>query len=92
MDDQWLMQTLGAHQQDFAVFKMIISSKNVNQNMLKIPYCFEKICKYSPSFVGFASRSKLASGSWGLCPQTSFPCAILLTPVLLQNVLSLSPF
>jgi len=29
----------------FSVFKMMISSKNVNQNMLKIPYCFEKIPK-----------------------------------------------
>jgi len=26
----------------FAVFKMMISSKNVNENMLKIPYFFEK--------------------------------------------------
>jgi len=29
----------------FPVFKMIISSKNVNQNMLKIPYFFEKFVK-----------------------------------------------
>jgi len=26
----------------FAVFKMMISSKNVNQNMLKIPYFYKK--------------------------------------------------
>jgi len=44
MDDPWLMQTLGAHQHTlhFASFKMINSSKNVNQNTLKIPYFFEK--------------------------------------------------
>jgi len=28
----------------FAVFMAMISSKNVNQNMLKIPYFLEKIC------------------------------------------------
>jgi len=29
----------------FAVFKMMISSKNVNQNMLKIPYFLKKVVK-----------------------------------------------
>jgi len=29
----------------FVVFKMMISSKIENQNMLKIPYSFEKICQ-----------------------------------------------
>jgi len=72
---------------------MMISSENMNQNMLKIPYFFEKICKNSPSSGGSASRSQLASGGWGLCTQTLFTCVILPTPVvLLQNVLSLSPF
>jgi len=33
----------------FTVFKMLISSKNVNQNMLKVPYFLKKICKNSPS-------------------------------------------
>jgi len=65
----------------FSVFKMMISSKNVNQNMLKIPFFF-LICKNSPSSEGFASRFQLASGGWGLCPQTSPPC----DTVLLQNV------
>jgi len=56
-----------------AVFKMMISSKNVNQNMLKIPYFFEKIWKNSPNFGGFTPRSQLASGCWELCPQTPSP-------------------
>jgi len=64
----------------FAVFIMRISSKNVNQNMLKIPYFLKKICKNSPG-----------SARLGVQPQT--PRAILPTPtVLLQTVLSLSPF
>jgi len=46
----------------FAVVKMMISSKNVNQNMLIIPYSSEKYGKISPSFGGSASRSQLASG------------------------------
>jgi len=75
----------------FTVFKMMISSKNVNQNMLKIPYFFEKICKNSLSSGGSASRSQLAFGGWGL--PRPHPHAILLTPtVLLQNVLSLLSF
>jgi len=48
---------------------MMISSKYVNQNMLKIPYFFEKICKNSPSSGGSASRSQLVSGGWGFGPQ-----------------------
>jgi len=48
----------------FAVFKMIISSKNVNQNMLKNSLFFENICKNSPSSGGSTSRSQLASGGW----------------------------
>jgi len=76
----------------FAVFKMMISRKNGNQNMLKIPYFF-KICKVLPSSGGSSSRSQLASSNWELCTQTSLPRAILPTPtLLLQNVLSLSPF
>jgi len=72
---------------------MMISSKNVNQNMLKIPYYFEKFCKNSPSSGGFTSRSQLASSGWGLFPQIPLPSAILPTPtVLLQNLLSLSSF
>jgi len=39
---------------------MMISSKNVNQNMLKIPNLSEKICKNSPSAGGSTSRSQLA--------------------------------
>jgi len=50
----------------FAVFKMMILSKNVNQNMLKNPYFFEKICKNPPSAGSSAARSQLASGGWGL--------------------------
>jgi len=42
----------------FAVFKMMISSKNVNQNMLKNSLFFEKNCKNSPSSGGSASRSQ----------------------------------
>jgi len=45
MDDPWLMQTLGTKY--FAVFNMMISSKNANQNMLKNSFFFEKICKNS---------------------------------------------
>jgi len=72
---------------------MMISNKYVNLNMLNIPYFFEKICKNSPSSGRSTSRSQLASSSWGLCPKTSLLRAILLTPtLLLQNVLSLSPF
>jgi len=58
----------------FAVFKMMISSKKVNQNMLKIPYFFETICKNSPSSGGSASRSQLASGGWGSAPRAPLPC------------------
>jgi len=70
MNDPWLMQTLRAHLHIlyFAVFKMMISRKNVNQNMLKISYFFEKIYKNLPSSGGSASRSQLASGGWRLCP------------------------
>jgi len=42
----------------FTVFKMMNSSKNVNQNTLKIPYLFEKTCKNSPSSGGSAFRSQ----------------------------------
>jgi len=41
---------------------MMISSKNVNQNMRKIPYCFENNYKKSPTSGDSASRSQLASG------------------------------
>jgi len=62
---------------------MTISSKNVNQNLLKVPYFFENICKNSPSSGGSASRFQLVSGGWGLCPQTPFLRGILLTPTVL---------
>jgi len=92
MDDPWLMQILGVHQYS-AIVKMVISSKIVNQNMLKIPYSSEKFCKILPSSGGFASRSQLASGGWELCPQPPLTRVFLPTPtVLLQNVLSLSSF
>jgi len=63
---------------------MLTSSKNVNQNLLKIP-CFVKL------------RQVLAvptpDPSWPPVAGTSLPRVILPTPtVLLQNVLKLSPF
>jgi len=95
MDDPWLMQNFW-HTNTLCTlhyFKTMNSSKNVNQNTLKIPYFFEKICENSPSSGGSAFRSQLASGGWGLFPQALFPRWILPTPtVLLQNVLCLSPF
>jgi len=76
----------------FAVFKMMISSKNVNQNMLKIPYFLKLFFKFwqalkipPPDPNWFPA----AGGSVSRPP----PHAILPTPtVLLQNVLSLSSF
>jgi len=53
----------------FVVFKMIISSKYVNQNMFKNSLFFEKICTNSPSSGGSASRSQLASA-----PRLPSPC------------------
>jgi len=53
----------------FAVFKMMISSKNVNQNMLKNSLFFEKTFLNSPSSGGSASRSQFASGGWELSPR-----------------------
>jgi len=53
---------------------MMISSKNVNQNMLKYSLFFwKKNCKNLPSFGGPASRSQLASGGWEFCTQTPYP-------------------
>jgi len=58
----------------FAVFKIMISSKNVNQNMLKNSLIFfEKNLKNPPSSGGFASRSQLASGGWVFCTHPP-PC------------------
>jgi len=71
----------------FAVFKMMISSKNMNQNMLKIPYFFEKFVNIRQALEG---RFQI---SVSLHRQTPLLRVTLPTPtVLQQNVLSLSPF
>jgi len=80
----------------------MISSKNVNQYMLKIPYCFEKIIKSpqalevpppDPSWPPAAGGSAPDPLPRAILPTPTVLLAILPTPtVLLQNVLSLSPF
>jgi len=66
----------------FAAFKMMNSSKNLNQNMLKIPYFFEEICK----------NSQLASSGWGSALRPPPPCDLTQTYCTVTNVLSLSSF
>jgi len=62
-------QALKAHQHTvFRHLKNEFFSKNLGQNMPKIAYFWKQGCKISP----------LASGNWGLRPQTSallFPLA-----------------
>jgi len=75
-----------------AVFKMMISSKNVNQNVLKIPSFLEKIYKNSLSTGG---RLQIPVGLRRLGPLFSDPLPHAILPIstlLLQKVLSLSPF
>jgi len=66
-----------------AVFKKMISSIIMNQNMRKNALFFEKICKNSTSSGGSASRSHLPSGGWGLCIQTPLPRSISPTTTVL---------
>jgi len=73
----------------FAVLKMMISSKNVNQNTLKNSFLFLK------KFVKIRQVLEVPPPDlrWPPAPPDPLPRAILPTPtVLLQNVLSLSPF
>jgi len=71
---------------------MMISSKNVNQSMIKIPYFFEKIVKIRQAW-RLRLQIPVDLRRLGALLPDPLLRAILPTPtVLLQNVLSLSPF
>jgi len=75
VNDPWLLQTLGAHQHiaHFAVFKMMILSKNVNQNMLKIPYFLKKFVKIRQALEVPPPDSSWLPAARGLFTQTPSP-------------------
>jgi len=60
------------------IFKRILS-RNLYQSMLKNAYFLEKDVKYRFSVGGSAPEPPLASGGWGLLPQTP---VLLLPPTI----------
>jgi len=61
---------MGAHKHTLQLFKNIFLSRNLGQNMLKNALVFEKIWKNCRSVGSSAPKYPLASGGYGLRPQT----------------------
>jgi len=58
----------------FAIFKRIISSKNVNQNMLKIPFFFfEKFVKIYQTLEVPLPDPSWPPAAWGSAPRSLSP-------------------